>query len=81
MPAPTTLDTLLRKKPLERKFYAEICRIERWRERTGSQLYLDKIPDMKLLRDQLHRSMQHACEQVTAPSALAPASAPDGEAK
>ena len=33
------------KKPLEREFYAEMCRIERWsvrtlRERIGSQLYL-----------------------------------------
>ena len=33
------------KKPLEREYYAEMCRIERWsvhtlRERTGSQLYL-----------------------------------------
>jgi hypothetical protein len=33
------------KQPLEREFYAEMCRVERWsvrtlRERIGSQLYL-----------------------------------------
>lgn len=40
--------------------------------------YLDKIPDMKLLREQLHRSVQRALEQV-ALGALPPVSAPDGE--
>ena len=42
--------------------------------------YLDKIPDMKLLREQLHRSVQRAREQV-AHGALPPVSAPDGEEK
>lgn len=40
--------------------------------------YLDKIPDMKLLREQLHRSVQRAREQV-ALGALPPLSEPDGE--
>jgi len=40
--------------------------------------YLDKIPDMKLLREQLHRSVQRAREQV-ALGALPPMSEPDGE--
>ena len=40
--------------------------------------YLDKIPDMKLLREQLHRSVQRAREQV-ALAALPPVSEPDGE--
>jgi predicted nuclease of restriction endonuclease-like (RecB) superfamily len=40
--------------------------------------YLDKIPDMKLLREQLHRSVQRAREQV-ALGALPPVSEPDGE--
>ncbi|MCK2127902.1 DUF1016 N-terminal domain-containing protein [Thauera aromatica] len=39
-----------------------------------------KIPDMKLLREQLHRSVQRAREQV-AHGALPPMSAPDGEEK
>lgn len=39
------IEILPLKKPLEREFYAEMCRIERWsvhtlRERIGSQLYL-----------------------------------------
>ncbi len=39
------IELLPLKKPLEREFYAEMCRIERWsvrtlRERIGSQLYL-----------------------------------------
>jgi len=42
--------------------------------------YLDKIPDMKLLREQLHRSVQRAREQV-ALGALPPVSEPDGEEK
>jgi len=37
-----------------------------------------KIPDMKLLREQLHRSVQRAREQV-ALGALPPVSEPDGE--
>ena len=37
-----------------------------------------KIPDMKLLREQLHRSVQRAREQV-ALGALPPMSEPDGE--
>lgn len=40
--------------------------------------YLDKIPDIKLLREQLHRSVQRAREQV-ALGALQPVSEPDGE--
>lgn len=40
--------------------------------------YLDKIPDMKLLREQLHRSVQRAREQA-ALGALPPVSALDGE--
>lgn len=40
--------------------------------------YLDKIPDMKLLREPLHRSVQRAREQV-ALGALPPMSEPDGE--
>ncbi len=40
-----------------------------------------KIPDMKLLREQLHRSVQRACEQVAlvAHGGLWAVSAPDGE--
>jgi len=39
------IEILPLKKPLEREYYAEMCRIERWsvhtlRERIGSQLYL-----------------------------------------
>ena len=39
------IEILPLKQPLEREFYAEMCRIERWsvrtlRERIGSQLYL-----------------------------------------
>ena len=40
--------------------------------------YMDKIPDMKLLREQLHRSVQRAREQVVL-GALPPVSEPDGE--
>lgn len=39
-----------------------------------------KIPDMKLLREQLHRSVQRAREQV-ALGGLPPVSEPDGEEK
>lgn len=38
--------------------------------------YLDKIPDMQLLREQLHRSVQRAREQA-AQDALPPAAGPD----
>lgn len=40
--------------------------------------YLDKIPDMKLLREQLHRSVQRAREQVVL-GVLPSQSEPDGE--
>ena len=39
---------------------------------------LKNIPDMKLLREQLHRSVQRAREQV-AQGALPPVAGPDGE--
>jgi len=42
--------------------------------------YLDKIPDMTLLREQLHRSVQRAREQA-AQGALPPGAKPDGEEK
>jgi predicted nuclease of restriction endonuclease-like (RecB) superfamily len=34
------IEILPLKQPLEREFYAEMCRIERWSERIGSQLHL-----------------------------------------
>lgn len=40
--------------------------------------YLDKIPDIKLLREQLHRSVQRARERATL-GALPPVAGPDGE--
>ena len=53
------------KKHLQRDFYAELCRLERWsvrmlRQKIGAMLYLTELPPKKVLEQKLHDAVRLA---------------------
>lgn len=59
------------KKHLQRDFYAEMCRVERWSVRTlwqkiGGMLYLTELPPKKVLEQKLHDAVRLAQARLQA---------------